>query len=236
MSQTPVTVRDSRTELTIVFPPFPPVGEAVAASALPPHDPAHARRVVESLSTVADVVSAQGERPRRDVPAPRTRADLDVVAVGCWGDVVHVIEPALATDAIHYALEDEVRHQAKLHPQARLAGTVFLDMVADWSQYVLAAPGAGVVTAGGWDGIEVEGDLAALLDAIGADLQTDLSDEVDLDDPDTLDDFVLSDLATLVRGGLNLNYPHDQDLFVSVFQVRRPETTAGEMAEVWIRN
>jgi hypothetical protein len=231
-----VTVRDSRTELTIVFPPFPAVGETVAASALPPHDPAHARHVVQSLSTVAEVVSEQGERPRRDVLAPRTRTDLDVVAVGCWGGVVHVIEPALATDAIHYALEDEVRHQAKLHPRARLTGSVFLDLVADWSQYVFAVPGADVVTVGGWDDLEVEGDLAALLTAIGADPEADLSDEVDLDDPETLDDFVLSDLATLVRGGLNLGYPHDQDLVVSVFQVRRPETIASEMTEVWIRD
>ncbi|MEU4568985.1 DUF6333 family protein [Micromonospora sp. NPDC023956] len=236
MSENRVTVRDSRTELTIVFPPFPPAGETVVASMLPPHDPAHARRVVESLSTVAAVVSEQGELPRRDVFAPQTRADLDIVAVGCWGGVVHVIEPALATDAIHDALEDEVRHQAKLHPQARLTGSVFLDMVADWSQYVLTAPGADVVTVEGWDGVEVDGDLATLLTAIGADLQAHLPEDVDLDDPDTLDDFALSDLATLVRGGLKLCYPHDQDLIVSVFQVRRPETIASEMTEVWIRD
>lgn len=94
-----VRVRDSETVLTMVFPPFE-AREGLGGTGGPvPHDPVRACRVVETLSTVEGVLTQEPDRRMPDVPMPSERADLDLVAVGCWGNVVHVIDPGLASDA-----------------------------------------------------------------------------------------------------------------------------------------
>ncbi|MDI3417741.1 DUF6333 family protein [Streptomyces luteolus] len=181
--------------LTLLFPPFPEQEQEQDTGAesaddrgdvgVTPHDPVRARQFVEALGTVAEVVEELPCVPAVDVPMPEVRADLDRVAVGCWGNVVHIVEPALGSDLLTEALYAEIRRQRARHPEARIVGSVEMDYGNSYLEDAVLLPGGEEVIAGGWDCDEdwnITGDPEALLRAIGVDRESAAEAGFDLDD------------------------------------------------------
>ena len=127
-------------ELALLHPPFPG-----ADTRRPFNDAERARRVAETLGSVAAVVGELPSHALSALPSPETRDDLDVVAVGCWGPLVIVVDPALTSDAVVTALADEVAHQRGLHPEARIIGSVSIDGGAEYRETIALEPGAELV-------------------------------------------------------------------------------------------
>ncbi|MER5852195.1 DUF6333 family protein [Streptomyces sp. NPDC002012] len=76
--------------LTLIGWPFHTGGRV-----LPAHDPARAREFAAALGTI-DTVAEEVDRIEATERLPfATRADLDLVGVGCWGTVAEVNDPAL---------------------------------------------------------------------------------------------------------------------------------------------
>ncbi|MFC4012739.1 DUF6333 family protein [Nonomuraea purpurea] len=221
-----IRVRDSSTNLTLVFPgpeleaDLRTINAGVAA-----HDPDRALEVVNSLTSVERVLESLGQRAMKDCEVmPYEPADLDLVMVGCWGQVVYVHDAGLAGDLVDYA-DTEVWNQQRLHPQASIVSKVFLDMVADYMQLIFWLPGLQPVTTEWSDGFRVKGDVPALLRAAGVDESADLSDLSELD---------FQGLARQICGfAPYMEGP--EALPVSLFRVGRPEDVIEEMEDVWIR-
>ncbi|REK89278.1 hypothetical protein DY245_15990 [Streptomyces inhibens] len=220
----------SHAVLTLHFPPFPDP-DASGDPALAPHDPVRARQVVEELGTVGEVLEQLPERPIGDVPDPEVRADLELVAVGCWGNVVHIVEPALGSDLLTEAMTEEIRRQRERHPQARIVGSLEIDYGNSYCEDVVDLPGGEKAYAGGWDcddDWEFLGDAEEVLRAIGVDRGPAAEAGFDLDEEPR--DRVWSDLGTLAIWGLHSGAGGRQ---VSVFRVRRTEEAAFHLEEVW---
>jgi hypothetical protein len=83
----------SRYELTVLHPPFD-----LDVADLPPNDPERAGEFARSLGTIDDVVEDLGPRARSDMITVATRADLDIVQAGAWGNLLSVSDPAFADD------------------------------------------------------------------------------------------------------------------------------------------
>ncbi|MEE4419144.1 MULTISPECIES: DUF6333 family protein [Streptomyces] len=226
----------SHAVLTMSFPPFPPPGGSDEPG-LVPHDPVRARQVVEELGTVEEVLEQLPDRPIADLPYPEVRADLELVAVGCWGNVVHIIEPALGSDLLTDAMTEEVRRQRARHPEARIVGSVDMDYGNSFLEDVVDLPGGVESYAGGWDcddEWDVVGDPEEVLRAIGIDREAAAEAGFDLDEEPC--DRVWSDLGVLaiwgLPGGPGVG-PGAGGRQVSVFRVRRTSGAAFDLEEVW---
>lgn len=206
-------------ELALLHPPFPAAG-----AQRPYNDAERALRVVETLGTVAGVVEELPSHALSDTPPPETSADLDVVAAGCWGPLVIVVDPALASDAVVTALADEVAHQRGLHPAARIAGSVSIDGGAEYRETIVDLPGVPQLRVGGWDDGEpwdFEGDPRAILRALGVEAELD-------DDPRHTDWVSFADLAL----GPAAAWARDV-MRPSRFRVERTEPAARRLRDVW---
>ncbi|MFE3651481.1 DUF6333 family protein [Streptomyces sp. NPDC059122] len=230
--------RHSDVNLTLLFPPFPDPA-AAERRPLPPHDPVRARRVVEELGTVAEVLERLPDRPVGDLTWPEVRADLDFVSVGCWGNAVAVFEPALGSDLLCEAMTEEVARQRERHPEARIVGSVELDYGNSYLEDHVVLPTGEEVFAGGWDcddeeGWSFVGDPEGLLRALGITREEAAEAGFDLDDEPR--DRVWSDLGLLALG---LHGPLAgggvEHRRVSTFRVRRSEVGAGNLDDVWLR-
>ncbi|GAB7029072.1 DUF6333 family protein [Streptomyces sp. NPDC021749] len=222
----------SRAVLTLRFPPFPDPGGA-DEPALVAHDPVRARRVVEELGTVEEVLEQLPDRPLADVPDPEVRADLDLVVVGCWGNVVHITDPALGGDLLTYAMTEEVRRQRERHPEARIVGSVDMDYGNSYLEDVVDLPGGERAYAGGWDcddEWELDGDPEEVLRAIGVDREAAAEAGFDLDEEPC--DRSWSDLGTLAIWGRGPG-AGAVGRKVSVFRVRRTSGAAFDLEEIW---
>ncbi|MFD8543114.1 DUF6333 family protein [Streptomyces sp. NPDC059649] len=226
----------SRAVLTLRFPPFPDP-DGPEEQALVPHDPVRARQVVEELGTVEEVLEQLPVRLVADMPDPEVRADLDLVAVGCWGNAVHIIDPALGGDLLTYAMAEEVRRQRERHPDARIAGSVEMDYGNSYLLDVVDLPGGVESYAEGWDcddEWEFAGDPEEVLRSIGVDREAAAEAGFDLDEEPC--DRVWSDLGILavwgLPGGLGVG-PGAGGQQVSVFRVRRTSGAAFDLEEVW---
>lgn len=222
----------SHAVLTLRFPPFPdPDGSD--ESALVPHDPVRARQVVEELGTVEEVLEQLPDRPLAEVPDPEVRADLDLVAVGCWGNVVHITDPALGGDLLTYAMTEEVRRQRERHPEARIVGSVDMDYGNSYLEDVVDLPGGVESYVEGWDcddDWEFAGDPEEVLRAIGVDREAAAEAGFDLDEEPR--DRAWSDLGNLAIWGRGPGAGAG-GLQVSVFRVRRTSGAAFDLEEVW---
>jgi hypothetical protein len=215
----PIHVRDNTTGYTVLFPPFPPVG---TAPVLGPHDPVKARDLAAALASVTEVVEEVDDEVNGYV---RDAADLDLVAVGHWGSAIQVWDPGLVTFEIGDCLDEEVASWRKHHPEARVVGSIFLDMVSDFTHDVLAVPGAGTLTVSGWDEMEVTGDPREVARALGLDPETAFSEYIDLDEPDN---DLMDELSRL------LCVPEAWDTpGLTVFRVRRDSGHRSSMEDIW---
>ncbi|WP_275463404.1 DUF6333 family protein [Streptomyces noursei] len=227
--------RPGEVTLTLLFPPFPDP-DVTEREPLPAHDPVRARRVVEELGTVAEVLEQLPERPVGDLAWPEVRADLDFVAVGCWGGVVMVFEPALGSDLLREAMTAEVARQRARHPEARIVGSVALDYGNCYLEEQVLLPSGQEVFAGGWDcddedGWTFAGDPREVLRAIGVDRETAAEVGFDLDDAPC--ERAWSDLGVLALGLHRSPAGGVEERHVSYFRVRRSQEGAANLADVW---
>ncbi|MFI8960678.1 DUF6333 family protein [Streptomyces sp. NPDC053493] len=219
-------------ELTLLFPPFTPTGPTLSDAPAPPNDPVRARRVAESLGTVAEVVEELPSRALDDLPSPGTRDDLDVVAVGCWGGLVLVVDPALASDAVVSSMAEEIGRQRALHPDARITGAVFLDAGQEFSEYLVDLPGGPALRVGGWDDEEEwarHGDPEEILRTLDVD-PAGHGEDLDLDEDPR---FVDWDAFLALALGPQVTDGDRSRLRPSLFRVRRSERGAAALADVW---
>ncbi|MFF4697299.1 DUF6333 family protein [Streptomyces chattanoogensis] len=228
-----VRVNWSGNTLALLFPPFPAPG-ATDSPALAPHDPVRARRFVESLGTVEEILEQLPDRTWDDVPEPEVRADLDLVAVGCWGNLLQIVDPALASDLIVLAMDEEIARQRERHPQARIVASLTLDYGNTYYEDTVDLPSGESVKAGGWDcdesdGWQVYGDPEEVLRAIGVDRAAAADAGFDLDEE--VPQRIWSNLGDLALGG---HERYDDSLPISVFRVRRTKRAAGDLEEVWM--
>ncbi|MFJ3902920.1 DUF6333 family protein [Streptomyces sp. NPDC090025] len=214
--------------LTVVEPPFP-----AGADVLPDHDPVRAREVAEALGTVAGVLGEVSRIEAVERMPFGTRADLDLVGIGCWGGLTEINDPALAYPGGEFPLANLAEEVSRRHPAAVVIGSATVDQHATHHTQVIHHPDGTRLFASGWAG-EGDWDLAgapreiAVAFGVGADELEERG--VDLDaEPGDLDwaglaRAALRSVSPLLRTGRTL----------SVFRVRRDGRTAGDLEETWI--
>lgn len=217
--------------IAVVLPPFPPHSRGNPAG-FAPHDPARALAFAESFPTIEAVLE---ERPETDTaPAsPQTRADLDLVTVGCWGSVIGISDPALAGDSFDNTLWDVTSALAERHPEARIIGSASIDRGENHSETAIHLPGGLKLYTEGWPGpdqFSIEGDPHAIARAVGVSAEALAAAYIDLDDkPWTV---------SWEHFGRQLLDPLDpwgyRDLRMSEFRVRRTEDAALHLDEIWL--
>ncbi|MFI9047916.1 DUF6333 family protein [Streptomyces sp. NPDC053427] len=229
-----------QTELTLLFPPFRASGARGGPSPSEAHDPVRARRTVETLLTVDAVLEQLPDRRKQDLRSPEVRADLDLVAVGCWGNGVQIFDPAWGDNGLTGALLNEVGEQRRLNPQARIVGWVDMDYGLHFTRHVVNVPEGAALSVEGWDsgeGWTVRGDPEEVLRAAGIDPASVRERYIrleDADDPDDPGDRYLHDwdaYAGLFHEGFD--DLGDPDLKVSVFRVRRTRRAESDIREAW---
>lgn len=230
--------RGSTTLLTLSFPPFRDPAAPAGPWTPKPHDPIRARRVVESLGTVDAVLEELPVRRTADLEEPEMRADLDYVAVGCWGDLVWISDPALGDYGMGCGMDGEIGVQRALHPEARIVGTMSMDYGLTYCQHAVDLPGGHRLDVSGWidaEGLEVTGDPEDLLRVIGIDPATVRDTYADPDEPDNIDWCDWDRYTDFFVGGFaDIDWSTQQDLRASLFRVRRSESAQGDLAEVWL--
>lgn len=217
--------------LAVVFPPFQPHARSSPAN-FAPHDPARARALAESFPTVDAVLE---ELPETGAvrSSPETRADLDLVAVGCWGSVIGISDPALAGDSFDKTLWDVTSVLAERHPEARVIGAASIDRGENHEQSAVHLPGGLKLYTEAWPGpdqFSLDGDPHAIARAVGVSAEVLAAAYIDLDD----------EPWTIPWGhfGRQLLDPFDPwgyaDLRMSEFRVRRTEEAALHLEETWL--
>ncbi|MFG2290924.1 DUF6333 family protein [Streptomyces sp. NPDC048595] len=231
--------RGSTTELMMYFPPFPEPGTTGGPPALEPHDPVRARQIVETLGTVDEVLEQLPDRRRNDLVDPTERAELAYVAVGCWGNYVWIVDPALGDYGMGCGMDPEIERQRELNPQARIVGTMHMDYGLNYYQDVVDLPGGRRLDVSGWGdadpGIEIYGDPEEVLRAAGFDPAAVKDVYIDPEEPDDPDCVEWGAYTSLFLGGFtDVGWSALEELKVSVFRVRRSERAAGDLEEVWL--
>ncbi|MGW8380291.1 DUF6333 family protein [Streptomyces sp. ODS28] len=222
----------SVTRITRVHPPPPAHVTPRTVGGVPAHDSARAREVIGELSTVSAVLEELPQVARGDLGSPSEPGDLDCVAVGCWGGVVQIHDPAFGEDGTaSFNLDPVFDAQVKAHPEARITAACEMDFSLTYAKYLAHVPGAPPVSVEGWDEMTVAGDPAEALRACGDDPARPRVDfDFDFADPDRLD---WSAYLDLIACGLHLPLA-DEPLEVSVFRVSRPEDIRENLEEVWL--
>ncbi|MCK7622403.1 DUF6333 family protein [Streptomyces sp. RS10V-4] len=219
-------------QITLIDPP-----SRGSITPLPPHDPARAREFAEAFSTLDAVLEELPLRPASETLTVDVRADLDLIAVGCWGPVTWISDPALAAyDAGMTPVLDEVTALHARHPRALIVGSAAPDFGETHTEDVICLPEGQTLFASGFPAYEspwhVEGDPEAILGALGiepADLTEDdraylgLGGEPHLTNWGMLGGLVLERCGRTLRSGLQM----------SVFRVRHTEDCTAAMEEMW---
>ncbi|MFI6449363.1 DUF6333 family protein [Kitasatospora sp. NPDC050543] len=220
--------------ITILQPPFPtstgPSTRTTIAD-LAPHDPVRARRFAESFGTVDCVLE---ELPLTNSVAsfPATRADLDVIRVGCWGNVIAISDPALADNGNMCPLLEETEALHQRYPDARIVGSVGVDMGENHSEDTIHLPGGVMLHYEGWDSTlrQLTGDPHAVLDALGLTPAALAGHDAELDDEEP----AFTNWQAFGRLALG---PYDpwgfETLPMSAFRVRHTEGYTSLMEEIW---
>ncbi|MGW7360972.1 DUF6333 family protein [Streptomyces sp. NPDC054802] len=222
----------SRYELTVLHPPF-----ALDVADIPPNDPERAAELARSLGTIDDVVEDLGPRARSDMITVATRADLDVVQAGAWGNLLSVSDPAFADDGNDRPLLAEATRLRDRFPDARIVGRVEVHCGAEHTEDLVWLPDGTMFHACGWPGDEpfvVTGDPQAVMSALGITTEAleDLDVYVDLDDEPNQNDW--GALATACLADAD---PWGRtDLYASSLRVRHSEHATGHMEALYFND
>lgn len=215
--------------LTLVEQPFP-----VGAKDLPAHDPDRAREFAAALRTVDAVVEEAERIEAVERPPFATRADLDLIGVGCWGAVTEINDPALALSGGNHPLAEQAAALAERFPGAVVVGSATIDHSITYGTHVIHHPdgvrlfGAGWSGEGGWERL---GTPREVVDAFGIDADDLAREDVDLDaDPGS---FYWEGLARLAL--LRVTPLHRKGRALSVLRVRHTEKAIGDLEDTWIR-
>nr|AFY23014.1 hypothetical protein [uncultured bacterium] len=217
--------------ITVLHPPFPTSTGRAKVAELAPHDPVRARRFAESFGTVEAVLE---ELPPTDTVAasPWTRADLDIIRVGCWGNVIGISDPALVDNGIDCPLLEQTEALAKRYPDARIIGSVDNDMGMTHVEAAIHLPGGPALHYSGWDidQCELTGDPHEVLRALGVAAESLVGQYAELNDEDP------SDVDWRSFGNLALGPCdpwHFRTVECSAFRVRHTEGATALMEEIW---
>ncbi|MER7727987.1 DUF6333 family protein [Streptomyces sp. NPDC096323] len=214
--------------LTVVEAPFPG-----GSGVLPAHDPVRARELTASLGTVDAVVGESGRIEAVERAPFGTRADLDLVGVGCWGPVTEVNDPALASTDGSFPLAEQADALAARFPGAVVIGSARIDHSASYGAHVILHPDGVRLFAAGWSGEgdwDREGSVREVVEVFGIGGQERAEAGIELDDDpeefawEGLTRLALGRVAPMARAGRVL----------SVFRVRRTEEVAGDLEDTWI--
>lgn len=155
--------------LTVLQPPFD-----VDIRTLAVNDPGRAAQFAAVISTVERVVEHLGPQSAMHTPEPGTRADLDIVQAGAWGNVLGVFDPAFASDGNDAPLRYEAERVRELFPDARIVGRVSFHGGAEHTEDIVWLPDGAMFHACGWPGDEpfvIDGDPDAVIASLGLDAQ-----------------------------------------------------------------
>ncbi|KUJ69838.1 hypothetical protein ACZ90_08585 [Streptomyces albus subsp. albus] len=219
--------------IVLLDPPLP--GGTVEPS---PHDPVRARAFAEAFPTVEAVLEELPPLPPAESLSVETLADLDLIAVGCWGSATGMADPALtAYDAGMTPVLDGARVMRERHPGALIVGSAQADFGESHTEDVIWLPEGPLLFASGFpcyeDPWHVDGDPRAVLDALGidpAELDEEYREYLHLDgEPHSINWGML--------GGLVLEHCGHRPaagLEMSVFRVRHVEGYTSMMEEMWL--
>lgn len=220
--------RHGEFRLTVVEQPFPG-----GAGTLPAHDPVRAREFAASLGTVDAVVEEAGRIEAVERLPFATRADLDLVGVGCWGRVTEVNDPALVTAGGTFPLAEQADALAGRFPGAVVIGSARIDHGVAHRAQVIHHPDGVRLFAAGWSGEgdwDRDGSVREVVEAFGIGAGDLARAGVELDEPDG--DFDWEGLARLALR--RVAPPARTGRVLSVFRVRRAEEVAGDLEDTWI--
>ncbi|MDQ8701302.1 DUF6333 family protein [Streptomyces sp. LHD-70] len=214
---------------------------ASAGAELSAHDPVAARRFAESFGTIETVVDDLGTAAATEGLFAETRADLELVRVGCWGDVIEITDPGLVHRDGSHPVEAEAEALAERYPDAVVIAWCVIDYnmpLGAWKiihpdgTRLFAADGA---KEGDW---ELDGSVAAVTTAFGitaqdiADADLELGEEGMGPNWDGLCTLALSKVSPLYREGEEGREGRE----LSVFRVAHTEDAIDDMEEIWLGN
>lgn len=214
--------------LTLVERPFPGGDDA-----LPAHDPVRARGFAGAFGTIDAVVEEVERIEATERPPFATRADLDLVGVGCWGTVTEINDPALVFTGGTFPLAVQAQALAERFPGAVVIGSATIDHNMTYGTHVIHHPDGARLFAAGWSGEgdwDRQGTPHDIVDAFGIAPDALERQGVDLDAApgafawEGLVRLALQRVAPLFRKGREL----------SVFRVRHTEEATGDLEETWI--
>ncbi|MGW7573403.1 DUF6333 family protein [Streptomyces sp. NPDC054765] len=229
------TVRSSNSDeytLTLLDPPLPE-----RTTELPPHDRVRARTFAEAFPTVDAVLEELPPMPASETLYVQTLSDLELITIGCWGNVTCISDPALATyDAGMTPVLNEVTALHERYPGALIVGSAAPDFGETHTEDVICLPDGLTLSAAGFPAYEtpwhVDGDPHTILNALGIDLAG-LTDEdrayLCLDDEPHLTHWGLLGGLVLERCGRRPRTGLER----SVFRVRHTEEYTSLMEEMW---
>ncbi|MGW2111763.1 DUF6333 family protein [Streptomyces sp. NPDC001948] len=213
--------------LTLLLPPFP-----AGTVNFSPHDPEEARHFAENFDTVDEILEELPPGSACGSPAPETRADLDIIKVGCWGNVISITDPALADSIGDSPLLGASNTLRSRYPDARIVGSADVHCGGDHTEDIIRLPGGLMLHAEGWSGVEpleVTGDPQAVVRALGISSETLAEEAIDLDEES--DEIDWRALGRLALGPCD---PWGRvDLRMSVFRVRHTSGSTFRMEESW---
>lgn len=122
--------------LTVVLP-----GAGGPWTEWPANDPDRAREFAAALGTVEAVLGYEGERTIAEAFSSATRADLDLIRVGVWGDVLAVSDPALVDDGDAWPVLAQVEALATRFPGATVIGEASVGRGARHEEAAWSVPG-----------------------------------------------------------------------------------------------
>ncbi|MGP8304168.1 DUF6333 family protein [Streptomyces inhibens] len=216
--------------LTLLLPPFP-----TGTVNLPPHDPERARHFAENFDTVDEILEELPPVSAGNYLPLETRSDLDIIKVGCWGNVISISDPALAESIGDLPLLGASATLRERYPDARIVGSAHVDCGEDHTEDIIQLPGGVMLHAEGWPCVEpldVTGDPQAVVRALGISPEPLAEEEIDLD---AASDEI--DWRALGRLALGPCDPWGRpDLQMSVFRVRHTSSATFRMRETWFMN
>ncbi|MFB7369684.1 DUF6333 family protein [Streptomyces sp. NPDC056222] len=220
--------------ITVVLPP-----STEHSPEWPPNDPDRAREFASSFGTVDQVLEYQGERNISDGFSLRTRADLEWIQVGVWGNVIGVSDPSLASDGNSWPVLEQVKELAERFPDAKIVGGASVDRGETHEEAAWVVPGFELVHSEGWPCEDdasmwtLDGDPRAVLDACGVTARTAKDAGVDYDPSDPTSTY-WGGLGELILG---THRPwRRRRVRTSVFRVRHTHAATDLMEENWIRD